>query len=374
MTIHSKKLHAALLCLAAVYTCGALAGAGGFDPAGGRALYQLACATCHGVDGQGAPPHQVGFDQPLPDFTDCSFATREPDADWLAVAHVGGPARAFVPLMPSFGEALTEEQLLAILGHVRTFCRSDAWPRGELNFPRALVTEKAFPEDEALWITSVATEGRGAVANRFIYEQRFGARHQFEVIVPTAWEERTLASGADDWTGGLGDVAVGTKHVLFHSLERGSIVSIAGEAILPTGDEDDGFGKGATILEPFVAYGQALPAGSFFQFQGGVELPLEGGLSDEAFARFVLGRTWNRNRFGRAFSPMVELVGARELTSGATDHWDVVPQVQVTLSTRQHVMANVGLRVPVNDTRGRDTQLMFYLLWDWFDGGIHEGW
>jgi hypothetical protein len=44
---------------------------------------------------------------------------------------------------------------------VRTFCASDAWPRGELNLPRALVTEKAFPEDEAVLTTSVATSGPG---------------------------------------------------------------------------------------------------------------------------------------------------------------------------------------------------------------------
>ena len=51
--------------------------------------------ACHGADGRGSPPERVGFDVPLPDFTDCSFATREPDGDWFAVAHQGGPVRGF---------------------------------------------------------------------------------------------------------------------------------------------------------------------------------------------------------------------------------------------------------------------------------------
>lgn len=348
--------------------------------ASGAELYRAACAACHGADGTGAPAHQVAFEEPLPDFTDCSFATREPDTDWLAVSHQGGPARAFSRMMPAFGEALDQDQLLRALAHVRTFCGDRRWPPGELNLPLALFTEKAYPEDEVVWRTGVAAEGPGQVANRFVFEKRLGARHQLEVIVPTAWREappsdRPAGSGGSShWTGGLGDVAVGTKHVLFHSLERGSILSLAGEAILPTGDEEDGFGKGVTIFEPFVAYGQILPADAFVQFQGGLELPLESGATEEAFWRLAVGRTWRVGGWGRAVSPMVELLGARELASGEDVLWDAVPQVQVSLSTRQHVLGNLGLRIPLNQTAGRDTQVVVYLLWDWFDGGILEGW
>jgi hypothetical protein len=70
----------------------------------------------------------------------------------------------------------------------------------------------------------------------------------------------------------------------------------------------------------------------------------------------------------------VELLAARELASGHAIEWDAVPQVQVTLSTRQHVRANVGARVPLTDRGPRRTQVLVYLLWDWFDGGLFEGW
>jgi hypothetical protein len=46
----------------------------------------------------------------------------------------------------------------------------------------------------------------------------------------------------------------------------------------------------------------------------------------------------------------------------------------VTLSKRQHVRANVGLQVPVTNRAGRPMQVVFYFLWDWFDGRLLEGW
>ena len=64
-------------------------------PTDGEGLYGLACANCHGLDGAGVEPGNVAFTVPTPDFTDCSFSSREPDADWIAVAHQGGPVRAF---------------------------------------------------------------------------------------------------------------------------------------------------------------------------------------------------------------------------------------------------------------------------------------
>jgi hypothetical protein len=71
---------------------------------------------------------------------------------------------------------------------------------------------------------------------------------------------------------------------------------------------------------------------------------------------------------------MVEFLGARELGSGHSSIWDVVPQVQVTLNRRQHVMMNVGVRIPVNERSGRRAALLTYFLWDWFDGGLFDGW
>ena len=312
----------------------------------------------------------MGFEDPLPDFTDCRFASREADADWSVVTKHGGPARSFDRMMPAFDEALTDAQILSLVTYLHNFCRDSAWPHGDLNLPRPLVTEKAFPEDEAVLTMTVAAEGPGAVSNRFVYEWRFGARNQVELALPIIAQR---PGGNGGWTGGFGDIALGYKRSLFHSLRTGSIFSVGGEAILPTGNRAMGTGKGATVFEPFLAFGQILPSDGFVHFQGGIELPTHG-LEKEAFWRIAAGRSFAQGGFGRTWSPMIELLGARELGAGAGTEWDVVPQLQITLSKRQHVMMNVGARTPVNNTGRRSVEIMIYFLWDWFDGGLGEGW
>lgn len=340
----------------------------------GEELYNSACATCHGPDGRGRERSHVGFDVPIPDFTDCSFSTREPDADWLAVAHQGGPVRGFSRLMPAFGEALAPEDLGKILGHIRTFCDNAAWPRGELNLPRTFFTEKAYPEDEAVVTTGINLSGSSGVATTFVFEKRFGTRSQLEVKLPI---EASRAGSEDVWRGGAGDLVLGFKHAIAHNLNRGYIVALAGETVLPTGDEAAGLSRNTPVFETFISYGQMLRFDSFVQAQVGVELPVDPHQAErEAFWRVAVGKTWTQGplAFGRAWSPMVELLAARELEEGAAVHWDLVPQIQVSLNTRQHLLVNVGVRVPLNQRSSRHTQLLVYFLWDWFDGKLRDGW
>ena len=331
-------------------------------------LYQTACASCHGGDGRGLAPDELAFEPPVPDFSDCAFASREPDADWYAVIHEGGPTRAFDRMMPAFGDALTGEEIDRILGHVRTFCEDSRWPRGEFNLPRPLFTEKAFPEDEAVF--TAAGDG-DASELELLYEKRLGPVGMVEIAVPLASVDR----GAGGRASGVGDIAIGYKHTVHSNLDSGNIFSIGGEVILPTGDEDDGLGKGTTVLEPFLTYGRLLPADAFFQAHVFAELPTDSGFDDELGLRLAVGRTWTADGgFGRAWSPMIEVLSVRDLTSGARTKVDLVPQLQVALSTRQHVLFNLGIRLPVSETAGRDPQVVTYLLWDWFDGGFTDGW
>ena len=342
----------------------------GLDPSPtGKQIYETTCAACHGMDGTGAARSQVGFEAPLPDFTDCNFASREPDADWVAVAHEGGPVRGFDHTMPAFGGARSMAELQAAVDYIRSFCGESTWPRGELNMPRAMFTEKAYPEDEAVYTLGSTTGSPLGLSHELVYESRFGARSQWELVIPYGMYE---VPGTNSWSGGFGDVALGVKHAVWHSAASGSILSLAGEVILPLGDEDDGVGNGYTILEPFVSFGQLLPADAFFQMQVGGEFPLVDAES-EAFWRAALGKTFTSGQFGRAWSPMVEVLGARALEEGAAVHWDLVPQMQVTLNTRQHVMANLAVRIPVDDG-AREPEVLFYVLLDWFDGGFFEGW
>jgi mono/diheme cytochrome c family protein len=338
----------------------------------GAELYQAACASCHGSDGRGEPSLPLVLpDLAVPDFTGCSFASREPDADWIAIAHEGGPVRGFSPMMPAFGGLLGPEELQRVMDYVRTLCDDESWPRGELNLPRAMLTEKAYPEDELVWTTNVPVgDGETSVMNEVVYEKRYGPQSQIEVIVPFGLRRDEGSS----WNGGLGDLGLGVKHALFHSLNAGYILSLGGEVKLPTGDEESGFGGGTTVFESFLSYGQILLSDAFVQLQGVAEFPTASGHDNELVGRGVVGWSYAHGGWGRTWTPMLEIQAKREVADGEPWGWDLVPQLQVTLNTRQHVIANAAVLLPLTETEGRDPRLYLYVLWDWFDGGFLEGW
>lgn len=332
-------------------------------------LYRAACATCHGPDGKGSPRSVVSFETPLPDFTDCAFATGEPDPDWFAVVHEGGPVRALDRHMPAFGDALSPDDIRLAVSHVRTFCANPAWPQGDLNLPRAFFTEKAFPENEAVWTTTLTRGPEPSIENALIYERRLGARNQIELMAPI--DARQDVSG--EWSRGLGDVAIAFKRTFRASMRRGQIGAAGLEVVLPTGNASSGLGNGYTVFEPFAMWGQTLPRNSFVQVHAGIELPSVSTAPREAFVRSAIGTTVAGDRgFGRAWSPQVEVLWARP--GHDASEWDVVPQLQVTLSKLQHVMMAVGVRVPITQRDERRPQALAYLLWDWFDGGFFEMW
>jgi mono/diheme cytochrome c family protein len=339
-------------------------------PEGGRELYEIGCAKCHGSDGRGVDPSLVGFSVPLPDFTDCRFASREANDDWIAVTHLGGPARGFNSTMPAYAEAFDAERIERIVEFMRGFCADRAWPRGELNLPLPLATEKAFPEDEALWTTFVDLEGKGAVLTELVYERRVAARHQWEVTLPIG---ASPTSDGSPWVGGIGDIGLGWKSAFWHT--GSSILAAGGEVFLPTGDEERGLSTGTAVFEPFLAYARVLPREWFLQAQGGIEIPADSEKAErELFWRWALGRSFfSGSGFGRMWSPMIEVLGSADVDFEETS-WSLLPQMQVTLSTRQHIRVNAGLQIPVNLVDERPTRFVFYFLWDWFDGGLADGW
>ncbi|HEY8549641.1 MAG TPA: c-type cytochrome [Vicinamibacterales bacterium] len=337
------------------------------SPRSGREVYETACAACHGPDGRGGVNAELEKIVELPDFSDCAFASREPDRAFLAIAHGGGTIRGFSPLMPPWAGMFTDEELRLAISHIRTFCTDQRWPRGELNLPRPLVTAKAFPEDEAVVSSSIDS---GSAATRFIYERRFGPLNQVEIIVPFSTVERDDGSRST----GFGDIALEYKRTLAHSLARGNIVSATAELVLPTGSRAKGLGRGTAVFEPFVTFGQRLPHEGSVQAQAGFAIPFESGHDDELFWRLALGKSFEQPNFGRMWTPMLEILGARPLVSGASIEWDLLPGMQVTLNRRQHVRLAGGVRLPVTDADQRKRSVIVYLLWDWYEGGFLQGW
>ncbi len=345
----------------------------------GEQIYHTACIACHGPQGKGMPKEIRGFEQPstFPNFTRCDQTTSELDNDYRAVVTNGGPYRGFSQIMPSFKQALTPQEINEVIHYIRGFCRNSHWPRGELNLPLALVTEKAYPEDEVVSTSSVNATGPGEVTTHVIYEQRFGVENQLEVDVPF-----TVTQPDRTWYGGVGDVSLGVKRVMYSKLTSsegwgsGTIFSLQGGVVAPTGNSAHGLGAGTTAFETFAEAGQLFRTNTFLQFQGGATLPVDTSKAPQSvFWYTTIGQMIPQGGgLGRLWSPMFEILGSRDLVNHATTDWDVVPEMQVTLSKRQHVRGNVGVRVPVNNTRGRPVQVLFYILWDWQEGSLLKGW
>src|SRR5438270_1456747 len=341
----------------------------------GEHIYKTACVACHGPDGRGTPKSIAGFEPPdsFPDFTRCDQTTAELDNEYRAVIIHGGQYRGFSQIMPSFKQAHTPEQINKVIGYLRHFCREDnpnSWPRGELNLPRAMVTEKAYPEDEEVVSTAVNARGAPGSETHIIHEQRFGKKNQLEVDVPINFQDENHT-----WYGGVGDTTLGVKRVMFSNLRCGSIMALQGSVLVPSGNRARGFGSGTTTFETFAAYDQVFHNTSI-QTQLGADLPRHTNIAPQSiFFNTAIGQTIMADHgLGRAWTPMFEFLADRDLVDGAKTNWDVLPQMQVTISHRQHIRGDLGVRVPVTNTAGRAVQLQLYLLWDWQDGKINEGW
>ena len=344
------------------------------DARAGKVVYEHGCIACHGAEGKGASPSLTVFRRPssFPDWTACDQTTPEVDSAYKSTIVHGGPYYGFSQIMPAFGQLLTDQQINDVVAYLRTFCPNDHhYPRGELNLPRALVTEKAFPEDELVLTTAANVSGVASNTTDAIHEETFAGRNQLEVDVPVSHADLN-----GHGTTGVGDITIGLKRELFSSLRAGSILSLQGGVLLPTGDSRRGFGAGATTFEPFASFDQLFKSNTWVQFQmGGEVLSNHDNAANSIFYRTAIGQTWARDHgLGRQFSPMVELLANRDFTTGAVTDLDVLPQMQVTVSPRQHIRVDLGVRAPVTDTQDRKPQVLFYVLWDWADGKFWEGW
>lgn len=329
------------------------------DLKSGKAMYDAWCARCHGEDGRGLV-EDLELEAPAPDFTDCSFNTSEPRSDWKAVVAHGGPARGLSWSMPAWSEAISDEQIDLIIDYTKTFCTDARWPKGELNFRRAQVTAKAFPENEALLVPIYTHTGRQrSSATSLIYESRVGARGQWEISIP--FESNYQAS-----TNGIGDIELSYKHALYSHLPSLSIIISAGlEVGMPTGSASKGFGSGTWTLAPFLAAGKGFK-NLFLQSSIKYEKTLEGDESEIQY-NFAITYQPTDERFG--VIPMLELNGVKSLEDG-TNSLFFTPQLYVGLVKRGHLALSVGTQIPVAGLKPFDYRIVAFFLWEYTDGGI----
>lgn len=330
-----------------------------------RELYEGACASCHGTDGRGAP-QGTALNVPLPDFTDCNFITREGDGNWAYLIAHGGSGLGLSPQMPAFDDVLTEEQIHLVLDYIRSFCSDPCWPRGELNFRRPLVTTKAFPEDEFLLLPQF-TKGRDGVRDwvtELSFEKRIGARGEIEVGLPFAVHDMT--NGAT--TGGIGDLGLAYKHVLYANLPSLTIVSASLDLVLPTGDRDRHLGDGTVSVEPSLLAGQQIHN---FVIQGQIRgiAPIDEQRADRG-VDYNFAFSYPLSPLKSAWVPTLELEVLQNVTA-AQHNVLLTPEIYKGLTARGHIAVAVGAQIPVaGDADPFDYRVLTFLLWDYADGGL----
>ena len=344
----------------------------------GADIFRLACSTCHAIDGSGSPQSLVGFPMPLPDghslpdFSDCPSNTAEPFRAWNSIVHGGGPQRGMDRHMPEWQDALSDAQIELVVKHLWTLCTDPRWPRGDMNFPRAFNTEKAFPENETVWTGHFGFNGAKAATNDFVYEHRIKQRAGYELLIPIGFQQ-TSPGGA--WNRGLGDVEFAVRNVFAAKLDHKFIFSAGGAVTMPTGKDEIGLGEGVTVWEPFWMFGKGFGKNGFVQVHGGyMASSKRSNVENSTYLRQAWGYTLaQQHGIGRTWTPMTEVLWSKE-AHGGKSVVDVVPQMQVSLSKMQHILLNVGTSVPVTEREGRHPQFLTYIVWDWFEGGFFQFW
>ncbi|MBI4224512.1 MAG: cytochrome c [Deltaproteobacteria bacterium] len=89
------------------------------DSAVGKAKFEQICAACHGADGKGGGPAAQGLAIRPRDLS----ATKRTDAELKKIIKEGGPAVGLSPLMPPWGGALSDQEIEAVLGHIRSLSK-----------------------------------------------------------------------------------------------------------------------------------------------------------------------------------------------------------------------------------------------------------
>jgi len=87
--------------------------------ADGKALFESNCVSCHGATGKGDGAAGQFLNPKPADLSQVAAARSE--ADITKVIKDGGAAVGKSPLMTAFGSTLTDEDIKAIVSHIRKF-------------------------------------------------------------------------------------------------------------------------------------------------------------------------------------------------------------------------------------------------------------
>jgi hypothetical protein len=317
-------------------------------------MWDAWCSRCHAKDGTGKVPTPTVTVEPM-DFTDCRITTPEGDSDWEAVIAKGGPAVGLSSQMPAFGDFLNAQQITEFVAFIKKFCGERGWPSGNLNLPRPMFAEKAFPENELILTPMVSHHKDEPVSFSFaaIYERRLGKRGQIEMVLPieSVSETGTRSSG-------VGDFEIGVKYALNPNASN-HLLSAGFDVSTPTGDDAKGLGEGQFVFEPYLSTATVIGSQSYLQTQFKLEFPKNNAWDDRvAVYNIYFGR--DARLLPSTFTFGVEL-------NGENDEVALTPQIRKGLSRTGALAGAFGVRLPLNHRDDQGVTWVGYLLWEYLE-------
>jgi cytochrome c oxidase cbb3-type subunit 3 len=114
-------LFAATLLIGLGYSAVAMAEPVSMDRA--EKLYDTYCAQCHGMSRNGKGINTVGLSVQPRDHTDTKAMSDLPDDQIRLVIEEGGLAVNKSILMPAWGEAMSAEEITAMVSYLRKVCK-----------------------------------------------------------------------------------------------------------------------------------------------------------------------------------------------------------------------------------------------------------
>jgi mono/diheme cytochrome c family protein len=97
----------------------------------GAALYAKWCAACHGVTGRGDGPNAPNLPVKPAAHASKEVMSARPDDSLFDTIAAGGAVMNRSPRMPPFGKTLSNEEIRALVRHIRSLCGCEgpAWSR-----------------------------------------------------------------------------------------------------------------------------------------------------------------------------------------------------------------------------------------------------
>ena len=333
---------------------------GSLDPLlHGREVFEQNCIMCHGADAKGTGQLAAALPVRPANLTDCKLTAEDPVEVVQGIIRHGGPYAGRSSVMPAFGTVLSDSDIADVARYVKSLCADPDWVPGELNFPRPLLTDKAFPEQEMIVGGRFGRNGKNVSEYWGRLEYRVNGRTNIEIT------SRALSINPNigPTESGLGDTALSVKRVVAFSPRYRTLASAGVELTLPTGSDRRGLGNGSFVFEPNLRAGVDWKQ-FVVQVAGALAFPARtSDINSEWKLDVAIGRYFFPDP-RLQITPMIELNTTTRISGPSYGETKsaILPQVRV----KWLVWAlGVGVQAPITRARDFEVRPLFDLVYEY---------